>query len=196
MHAKVSLMNPVRYSILKTGAVRVSCFAVLLAVSGLLAAQDANLPPASGNSSLAAAPASPCDPATLGSPFIPVDSWIYPAVWRLYALGYTDHVFLGVRPWTRASLAHMLDQAGERLDNADAQTDATADEARGIYDALNQELRLDLEGPCGAHHGSARIESAYSAMRGLSGTPLHDSFHLGSTIVNDYGRPYENGFNK
>jgi hypothetical protein len=29
----------------------------------------------------------------------------------------------------------------------------------------------------------------------MSGTPLHDSFHLGSTIVNDYGRPYENGFN-
>jgi hypothetical protein len=25
--------------------------------------------------------------------------------------------------------------------------------------------------------------------------PLRDSFHLGSTIINDYGRPYENGFN-
>jgi hypothetical protein len=31
--------------------------------------------------------------------------------------------------------------------------------------------------------------------RGISGTPLRDSFHLGSTIINDYGRPYENGFN-
>jgi len=31
--------------------------------------------------------------------------------------------------------------------------------------------------------------------RGISGTPLRDSFHLGSTIVNDYGRPFENGFN-
>ncbi len=31
--------------------------------------------------------------------------------------------------------------------------------------------------------------------RAVSGTPLHDSFHLGSTIINDYGRPYENGFN-
>ena len=40
-----------------------------------------------------------------------------------------------------------------------------------------------------------RIESTYSVMRAISGTPLRDSFHLGSTIVNDYGRPYENGFN-
>jgi hypothetical protein len=40
-----------------------------------------------------------------------------------------------------------------------------------------------------------RIESTYSVVRAISGTPLRDSFHLGSTIVNDYGRPYENGFN-
>ena len=30
---------------------------------------------------------------------------------------------------------------------------------------------------------------------GISGTPLRDSFHLGSTIINDYGRSYENGLN-
>ena len=40
-----------------------------------------------------------------------------------------------------------------------------------------------------------RVESTYSVVRAISGTPLRDSFHLGSTIVNDYGRPYENGFN-
>ena len=40
-----------------------------------------------------------------------------------------------------------------------------------------------------------RIESAYSAVRAISGTPLRDSDHLGSTIINDYGRPYENGVN-
>jgi hypothetical protein len=31
--------------------------------------------------------------------------------------------------------------------------------------------------------------------RGISGTPLRDSYHLGSTVINDYGRPYENGMN-
>jgi hypothetical protein len=32
-------------------------------------------------------------------------------------------------------------------------------------------------------------------MRGITGTPLRDSYHLGSSIINDYGRPYQGGFN-
>ena len=31
--------------------------------------------------------------------------------------------------------------------------------------------------------------------RGISGTPLMDSYHIGSTVINDYGRPFENGLN-
>src|SRR5258708_20690551 len=62
--------------------------------------------------------ASVCEPATLGSPYITVDSWIYPAVLRLYSLGFIDHVFLGMRPLTRASVAHMLEDADDRLQNA------------------------------------------------------------------------------
>ena len=45
------------------------------------------------------------------------------------------------------------------------------------------------------HKGTVRAESAYSVARAISGTPLRDSYHLGSTIVNDYGRPFANGFN-
>jgi hypothetical protein len=48
---------------------------------------------------------------------------------------------------------------------------------------------------CLTHQSNYHIESVYSVVRGISGTPLRDSFHLGSTIINDYGRPYENGFN-
>ncbi|HEV2620072.1 MAG TPA: capsule assembly Wzi family protein, partial [Acidobacteriaceae bacterium] len=32
-------------------------------------------------------------------------------------------------------------------------------------------------------------------LQGISGLTLRDSFHLGQTIANDYGRPYEPGFN-
>jgi hypothetical protein len=138
-------------------------------------------------------PAAPCEPGVLGSPYIPVDSWIYPAVLRLYSLGYVDTVYLGMRPWTRASLGHMVEEAGARLD--DANKDAAGDEAQGIYDALLRELRPDSEGPCLSHKGNSRVESVYEAARGISGTPLRDSYHLGSTIINDYGRPYENGIN-
>jgi hypothetical protein len=139
--------------------------------------------------------ASPCEPAKLGSPYIPVDSWVYPAMLRLYSLGYVDTVFIGLRPWTRASVMHMLENAGNLIEDAEDQGDPAADEAREIYTALNHELHYDMEGPCGPHEGGTRVESVYSVMRDISGTPLDDSFHLGQTIVNDYGRPYENGFN-
>src|SRR5271170_5283364 len=52
-------------------------------------------------------PASACEPSLLDSPYIPVDSWVYPAIWRLYALGFVDTVYLGMRPYTRSSVDHM-----------------------------------------------------------------------------------------
>jgi hypothetical protein len=138
-------------------------------------------------------PAQVCEPSKLGSPYIPVDSWVYPAVLRLYSLGFVDDVYLGMRPWTRAAVSHMVETAGARIEDADA--GSATDEAQEIYEALMHELRNDVEGPCLAHQGHSRVESVYSVARGISGPPLRDSFHLGSTIVNDYGRPYQNGFN-
>ena len=147
----------------------------------------------SGQSGQGGGVASVCAPGALGSPYIPVDSWVYPAVLRLYSLGYVDNVFLGMRPWTRASVGHMVEAAGARIEDANA--GAATDEAQEIYEALMNELSEDSQGPCLAHRGSSRVESVYSVVRGISGTPLRDSYHLGSTIINDYGRPYENGFN-
>jgi hypothetical protein len=140
-------------------------------------------------------PAPVCAPSALGSPYIPVDSWVYPAVLRLYGLGFVDNVFLGLRPWTRASLEHMLEETGARIEDADGDGDAAAGEAQEIYDALNQFLNQDVQGPCGTHQGDTQIETVYTVARAMSGTPLRDSYHLGSTEINDYGRPYENGFN-
>jgi len=131
-------------------------------------------------------------PSHLDSPFIPVDSWVYPAVLRLYSLGFVDNVYLGMRPWTRSSIESMLETAGARIEDAD---DSPAlDQAQEIYEALVHELNVDTEGPCRTHQGKSRVESVYTIARGISGTPLRDSYHLGSTIVNDYGRPYSNGF--
>src|ERR1700677_507826 len=138
-------------------------------------------------------PASACEPSLLDSPYIPVDSWVYPAVWRLYGLGFLDTVYLGMRPYTRSSLDHMLEEAGARIEDADP--GPATDEAQGIYEALSHELHFDVQGPCGVHKGKTRVESVYSVERAISGTPLRDSFHLGSTVINDYGRPYQSGFN-
>ncbi|MHB1796508.1 MAG: capsule assembly Wzi family protein [Acidobacteriaceae bacterium] len=100
-----------------------------------------------------------------------------------------------MRPWTRSSVVRMLEQTSAEISNAEMYGDATADQAQGIYSALVRELHADPENECLSSLGGARIESAYSTARAISGTSLRDSYHLGSTIVNDYGRPYENGFN-
>jgi hypothetical protein len=134
-------------------------------------------------------------PAALASPYIPVDSWVYPAVLRLYSLGFVDNVFLGMRPWTRASVSRMLEDAADRIQDADTYGDATTSEAQDLYEALTHEIQNDIQGPCLALQGGSRVESVYTVARAISGTPLRDSYHLGSTIINDYGRPYENGFN-
>ena len=136
-----------------------------------------------------------CDTSTTASPFLPVDSWIYPAMLRLYSLGYVDTLYLGVRPWTRLSVSRMLDQADSRIEDAEADNNPTAEQAREIYDAVNHELHPATVSSCASMGPNIHLESAYSVIRGISGTPLHDSYHLGSTIVNDYGRPYEGGFN-
>ncbi len=129
------------------------------------------------------------DDSSVGSPYISLDSWIYPAMMRLQAFGYVDIAYLGLRPWTRLSAANMLAEASNKL--ADHPND---EEAWSIFQALTREfapdLKLALEG--GRTIGIDRI---YNRALGISGSPLRDSFHLGQTIVNDYGRPYEEGFN-
>ena len=125
-----------------------------------------------------------------GSTYVPVDSWIYSALDRLHALGYVDSAYLGLRPWTRLSIAHMLELSSDRIE-----TDRDNAEARSIYRAVFREVQPDIEHATGSFRPRATLESVYSQMRGIAGTPLRDSFHLGQTIINDYGRPYQSGFN-
>jgi hypothetical protein len=125
-----------------------------------------------------------------GSVYVPVDNWTYPALDRLHALGYIDTAYLGLRPWTRASIAHMLELSADRIES-----DENNSEARSIYIALVREFKPDIDRSTGATGPQVELESAYVQLRGISGTPLRDSFHLGQTIINDYGRPYEGGFN-
>ena len=133
------------------------------------------------------------DPSVASSPYIPVDSWIYPAVLRLYSLGFVDSVYLGMRPWTRSIVNNMLTEVGNRIEDDDTGTATT--EAEKIYEALTRELHYNPQNPCQIPENNLWVESVYSTVRVISGTPLHDSYHLGSTIINDYGRPYQNGFN-
>lgn len=167
----------------------------LVSVASLKAEQPASSSAAGQVSGNQSRPAPVCSPAELGSPYIPVDSWVYPAMLRLYSLGYIDDMFVGLRPWTRASVEHMLEEASVGIQDAQDDGDSTADQADDIYEAVDQFINADTSGPCLTRQGHTRIESVYTRERGISGPSLRDSYHLGSTIVNDYGRPFENGFN-
>jgi hypothetical protein len=125
-----------------------------------------------------------------GSVYVPVDNWVYPALDRLHALGYVDTAYLGLRPWTRISIAHMLELSADHIE-----FDTGNDEARSIYAALVREFQTDINRSAGGAPPQIELESVYTNVRGISGTPLRDSYHLGQTIVDDYGRPYEGGFN-
>jgi hypothetical protein len=123
-----------------------------------------------------------------GSPYLPVDSWMYPALTRLYSLGYGDTFFLSMRPWTRRSVLHALEASQERILAGDNE------EAQGILAAVLAELTG--ERPAGGTRGTLYgTESVYGRAMGIKGPTLRDSWHLGQTLVNDYGRPYESGFN-
>jgi len=169
---------------------------LLLMTAAPIAAEQPGAPEGTGPSERdSGRSATVCEPSTLGSPYIPVDSWVYPAVLRLYSMGYIDHVYLGMRPWTRASLSHVLEDIDAQIEDANTYGVTTTGEAQDIYVALSHFLHYDTGMQCMTHQGNSHLESVYSVSRYISGTPLRDSFHLGSTIINDYGRPYQSGFN-
>jgi membrane-associated phospholipid phosphatase len=130
------------------------------------------------------------NPENMGSPDVPIDSWVYPAFERLIALGYIQSAYLGIRPWTRLECARLMSEAGDNLQNLDQ-----PGEAQKLYNALAAEFAPEIRSVDGAANLGASIDSIYTRVAGISGTPLRDSYHFGQTIVNDYGRPYGEGFN-
>ncbi len=127
--------------------------------------------------------------SNMGTTFLPLDSWIYPAMIRLYGMGFVDTEFLGLRPWTRLSVLQMLEQS------APAITGSNNDEAIEIYAAIENSLASDQRVPLDRRYGAMTLESIYGRAYGITGTPLRDSFHLGQTDINDFGRYYASGFN-
>jgi len=125
----------------------------------------------------------------LGSVYIPMDSWMYPALTRLYGMGFLDTMFLGMRPYTRRSTLHML------LKSEDAILSSDNIQAKSILARLLDELSSespDGRVPRGFVYG---LDSSYTRLLGIGGPVLRDSYHLGQTISNDYGRPFESGVN-
>jgi hypothetical protein len=155
------------------------------------------------------------NPAALGSPYVPLDSWVYVAFDRLAALGYAPSAYANLRPWTRMECARILAAADDDVAvdlgansglNSTANSGANSSARRGsasgaqseayrLYAALRTEFASDLARFDGSGASDVRIDSIYTRYLGVAGTPLDDGYHFGQTLINDYGRLYGPGSN-
>jgi hypothetical protein len=129
-------------------------------------------------------------PGNLGSPYVPLDSWVYPAMERLAALGLIDSGFAAMRPWTRLECRRLLNEA------LDAWSTGGEENAEGatLIAALQREFRAETEEAGGDGRGTFRVESLYSRTEHISGMPLSNGYDFAQTQINDFGRPYGEGW--
>jgi hypothetical protein len=130
-----------------------------------------------------------------GSTYVPLDSWVYPALERLAALRFIQSDFRGMRPWTRIECARLIDEAGERIRELVGTDHALPNDVIEVHTALEREFAAELEWLGGARNRSLAVESLYARAFSLSGPVLNDSYHFGQTIANDFGRPFRRGTN-
>ncbi len=130
-------------------------------------------------------------PTNFASVYVPLDSWIYQAMQRLIGGGYIDTAFLGVRPWTRMACARML---MEMTSKVEFHTDVPP-EIWKLKQALEAEFAPEIATWDGRPTESLQLDSVYTRVTDIAGTPVNDSYHFGQTLINDYGRPYWQGVN-
>jgi membrane-associated phospholipid phosphatase len=126
----------------------------------------------------------------IGSPYVELDSWVYPALAQLVAVGYINDAFLGLRPWTRRECARLLQEAVDQSNAADR----PAPETDRLIDALQKEFAPEIS--TDERDIDLRFDSVYTRYRNISGEPLRDGYDFAQTIINDYGRPYAQGSNE
>jgi membrane-associated phospholipid phosphatase len=127
-----------------------------------------------------------------GSPYVPMDSWVYPVFDRLAAMGYVRTGIYGMRPWTRMECKRLLDEANDLLEADDNPVSG----AQALVDTLEREFKVEAESLEKGNNSNAQLESVYERTTGIAGQPLTDGYYFGQTILNDFGRPYSERVNE
>jgi membrane-associated phospholipid phosphatase len=133
----------------------------------------------------------PRAPAMMGSTYVPLDSWVYPALERLEALGYIGTSFAGIKPWTRLECARLTEEAGDTL----ARDEAAPRHLTDIQARLQEEFAYEFNLLDGGRNFTARVDSVYARAVSISGPALTDGYHFGQTLDYDFGRPFRRGTN-
>jgi membrane-associated phospholipid phosphatase len=128
------------------------------------------------------------DPDTIGSTNVPMNSWIYPALERLGAMGFIPGQSSAIRPWTRQECLRQLRIAENLVGLREAYSPGLIRQANLLIADLHTELEADPE-----YYESLSFESVYARYGTIAGPALADSFHFGQTWWNDYGRPLGRG---
>lgn len=128
-------------------------------------------------------------PPARGPILVPMDSWIYPMLERLSAIGYIIDQAAGLRPWTRQECLRQTEEADESLAaRVDHASRAELEEATQLIRTLRREFDGDY-----ASSKFIEVDSIYSRYLGISGKPLVDGYNFGQTVIDDYGRPVAQG---
>ena len=84
----------------------------------------------------------------------------------------------------------MWKRRSQQLSNADADP-----KGQQVYKELSAEFAVETERQDGAANIGASVDSIYARTTEIAGSPLRDGYHFGQTLINDFGRPYGEGFN-
>ena len=129
----------------------------------------------------------------MGSSYVPIDSWVYPAFDRLIALGFLHDRVESMRPWSRLECSRLLSEVHQYIAYAE---DAPDKHVLAMVGDLDMEFAPETQLRKGdTPNIDAEFESVYSRYLDISGPPLRDSFHFAQTISDDFGRPYGRGSN-
>jgi membrane-associated phospholipid phosphatase len=128
------------------------------------------------------------DPDSIGSTNVPMDSWVYPALERLAAMGFIPGQSVAIRPWTRQECLRQLKEAEDLADLQDTFSPGLLAEAHRLMTDLHSELETEPN-----YYESLTLDSVYARYGTIAGPALADSFHFGQTWWNDYGRPLGRG---
>ncbi len=137
------------------------------------------------------APREERSPQRMGSPSVPLDSWVYPALEKMAAFGLVDTAFVGLKPWTRLECAQLTEEAGESLQRQEGSGGDLAD----LQARLQREFAYEFGLLDGRRNSTVGVESIYTRGVSASGPVLTDGYHFGQTLAYDFGRPFRRGTN-
>jgi hypothetical protein len=125
-----------------------------------------------------------------GLTYVPMDSWVYPALERLAVRGLVTLQGLTLRPWSRHECASQVREARRQLQEAVGLEVPERTSLEAMVGELEREFPPDVDS------GAVLVlESMYGRNGWLAGPYLNDSYHFGTTWQNDSGRPFGRGYN-